>query len=79
MKTAPLNIEIVDLPLFLALSAAQKQSVVNNLRQLQERGHAIWLDDIDETIIQPFLSCRLPLTASKSIRTHSGVYAPHLR
>jgi hypothetical protein len=54
MKTAPLNIEIVDL-LFLALSAAQKQSVVNNLRQLQEQGHAIWLDDIDETIIQPFL------------------------
>jgi hypothetical protein len=48
MKTAPLNIEIVDL-LFLALSAAQKQSVVNNLRQLQEQGHAIWLDDIDDS------------------------------
>ena len=65
MKTAPLNIEIVDLPLFLALSAAQKQSVVNKLRQLQERGHSIWLDDIDETIIQPFLFCRLPLNGIK--------------
>jgi hypothetical protein len=39
----PLNIEIVDLASFLALSVAQKQRVVQNLQQLSRQGHAIWL------------------------------------
>lgn len=65
LKTLPLNIEIVDLPLFVAFSAVQKQSAIRNLQQLRERGHHIWLDDIDEIIIQPFLLCRLPLSGIK--------------
>jgi hypothetical protein len=34
----PLNIEIVDLASFLALSVAQKQRVVQNLQQLSRQG-----------------------------------------
>ena len=65
MKTAPLNVEIVDLLSFWR-SPPHRSSVVNNLRQLQEQGTLfIWLDDIDETIIQPFLFCRLPLNGIK--------------
>jgi EAL domain-containing protein (putative c-di-GMP-specific phosphodiesterase class I) len=61
----PLNIEIVDLASFLALSVAQKQRVVQNLQQLEQTGHAIWLDDIDDVLVQSFLSCRLPLSGIK--------------
>jgi hypothetical protein len=49
----------------LALSVAQKQSVVQNLQQLRRQGHSIWLDDIDEVLISSFLSCRLPLSGIK--------------
>ena len=65
LKNTPLNIEIVDLSAFLAFSAAQKQRVIQNLSKLREQGHSIWLDDIDETVIQPFLFCRLPLNGIK--------------
>ena len=61
----PLNIEFVDLAAFLALSVAQKQRVVQNLQQLSRQGHAIWLDDIDDVLVQSFLSCRLPLSGIK--------------
>lgn len=60
-----LNIELVDLAAFLALSVAQKQRVVQNLQQLSRQGHAIWLDDIDDVLVQSFLSCRLPLSGIK--------------
>ncbi|MCW4781877.1 EAL domain-containing protein [Enterobacter chuandaensis] len=65
LKTGPLNIELVDSPVFLTFPAAQKQSVIQNLLQLKEQGHRIWLDDIDEIVVQPFLSCRLPLSGIK--------------
>lgn len=61
----PLNIEIVDLASFLALSLVEKQHVVQNLRQLCRQGHAIWLDDVDDVTVQSFLSCRLPLSGIK--------------
>jgi len=62
---APLHIEIVDPATFLALSAAQKQRVIENLMQLRNRGHAVWLDDVDEILVQSFLSSRLPLSGIK--------------
>lgn len=65
LSGAPLNIEIVDLADFLALSVAQKQRVIQNLRLLRRQGHAIWLDDVDEVLIQSFISCRLPLSGIK--------------
>ena len=65
LKNTPLNIEIVDPPVFLTFSAAQKQSAIQNMRTLRQQGHSIWLDDIDEIIIQPFLFCRLPLSGIK--------------
>ena len=61
----PLNIEFVDPASILALSVAQKQFVVQNLHQLSRRGHAIWLDDIDDVLVQSFLSFRLPLSGIK--------------
>ena len=60
-----LNIEIVDLASFLALTLVEKQHVVQNLRQLSRQGHAIWLDDVDDVTVQSFLSCRLPLSGIK--------------
>ncbi|MCK7228961.1 EAL domain-containing protein [Enterobacter asburiae] len=65
LSDAPLNIEIVDVASFLALSVVQKQHVVQNLRQLNRQGHAIWLDDVDDVTVQSFLSCRLPLSGIK--------------
>lgn len=62
---APLNIEIVDLADFLALSVTRKQSVIQNLQQLRRQGHSIWLDDVDEVLISSFISCRLPLSGIK--------------
>ena len=65
LPDVPLNIEIVDLASFLALPVAQKQHVVQNLQQLRRQGHAIWLDDVDDVLVQSFLSCRLPLSGIK--------------
>ncbi|KAI3491810.1 hypothetical protein L1887_43912 [Cichorium endivia] len=65
LPAVPLNIEIVDLASFLALSLVQKQHVVQNLRQLSKQGHAIWLDDVDDVTVQSFLCCRLPLSGIK--------------
>lgn len=65
LHAAPLNIEIVDPARFLALSDAKRQDVLQRLQQLRRQGHGIWLDDIDEVTVQPFLSCRLPLTGIK--------------
>ncbi|MCG3100954.1 EAL domain-containing protein [Enterobacter sp. DRP3] len=65
LSGVPLNIEIVDLADFLALSVAQKQRVIQNLRLLRRQGHAIWLDDVDEVLIRSFISCRLPLSGIK--------------
>ncbi|WP_447842692.1 EAL domain-containing protein [Enterobacter cloacae] len=65
LPAAPLNIEIVDPARFLALSDTKRQDVHQRLLQLRREGHGIWLDDIDEAIVQPFLSCRLPLTGIK--------------
>ncbi|MFW3296242.1 EAL domain-containing protein [Enterobacter quasiroggenkampii] len=53
LPCVPLNIEFVD------------QHVVQNLQQLTRQGHAIWLDDIDDVLVQSFLSCRLPLSGIK--------------
>ena len=65
LSCVPLNIEFVDPASILALSVAQKQFVVQNLHQLSRRGHAIWLDDIDDVLVQSFLSFRLPLSGIK--------------
>lgn len=65
LPCVPLNIEFVDPAAFLALSVARKQLVVQNLQQLSRQGHAIWLDDIDDVLVQSFLSCRLPLSGIK--------------
>ena len=65
IKCPPLNIELVDPSAFLTLSAAQRQTVTRSLLQLIRQGHGIWLDDIDETLIPPFLSCQLPLSGVK--------------
>lgn len=65
LKSAPLNIEIVEPASFFCLSAGQRESVTRRLQQLSRQGHRIWLDDVDETVIQPFLSCRLPLYGIK--------------
>jgi len=65
LPAAPLNIEIVDPVAFLALSVAQKQRVIQNLLLLRKQGHAIWLDDVDDVLVQSFLACRLPLSGIK--------------
>jgi len=65
LPAAPLNIEIVDPAAFLALSVAQKQRVIQNLLLLRKQGHAIWLDDVDDVLVQSFLACRLPLSGIK--------------
>lgn len=65
LKSSPLNIEIVEPASFFCLSAGQRESVTRRLQQLSRQGHRIWLDDVDETVIKPFLSCRLPLYGIK--------------
>jgi len=65
LRSPPLNIEIVDPVDFFTLSDTQRQGVAQRLKQLTMKGHRIWLDDIDETVIQPFLFCRLPLNGIK--------------
>ena len=65
LKSSPLNIEIVEPASFFSLSALQRESVTRRLQQLSRQGHRIWLDDVDETVIKPFLSCRLPLYGIK--------------
>ncbi|MGK3226690.1 EAL domain-containing protein [Enterobacter soli] len=65
LKSSPLNIEIVEPASFFSLSAGQRESVTRRFQQLSRQGHRIWLDDVDETVIQPFLSCRLPLYGIK--------------
>ncbi|HDR2753868.1 MULTISPECIES: EAL domain-containing protein [Enterobacter] len=65
LKSSPLNIEIVEPASFFSLSSGQRESVTHRLQLLSRQGHRIWLDDVDETVIQPFLSCRLPLCGIK--------------
>lgn len=65
LKSSPLNIEIVEPASFFSLSAEERECVTHRLHQLCSQGHRIWLDDVDETVIQPFLSCRLPLCGIK--------------
>lgn len=65
LKSPPLNIEIVEPGLFFSLSARQRECVVLRLQQLTLQGHRIWLDDVDEALVQAFLSFRLPLCGVK--------------
>ena len=65
LNSPPLNIELVEPASFFSLSDPARLRVSCALQQLTARGHRIWLDDIDEAIVQPFLSCRLPLTGIK--------------
>ncbi|MGF6100871.1 EAL domain-containing protein [Enterobacter sp. A4] len=65
LPAAPLNIEIIDPAAFLALSAEQKQRAIQNLLLLRKQGHAIWLDDVDDVLVQSLLACRLPLSGIK--------------
>ncbi|MBM3069787.1 EAL domain-containing protein [Lelliottia sp. RWM.1] len=60
-----LNIEIVEPTSLFALPMPLRERVVRHLQQLSLQGHRIWLDDVDETSIHPFLSCRLPLSGIK--------------
>jgi EAL domain-containing protein (putative c-di-GMP-specific phosphodiesterase class I) len=48
----------------LALSVA-KQAARSESAAAEQTGHAIWLDDIDDVLVQSFLSCRLPLSGIK--------------
>ncbi len=52
LPAAPLNIEI-DPARFLALSDCKTAGRSQRLLRSEE-GHGIWLDDIDEAIVQPF-------------------------
>lgn len=65
LRSPPLNIEIVDPVDFFTLSDTQRQSVAQRLKQLTMKGHRIWLDDVDDIIVQPFLSWPLPLSGIK--------------
>lgn len=65
MKTPPLNIEIVDPAHFLTLPPARQARAIARLKRLKMAGHRLWLDDVDEALVQPFLSCRLPLSGIK--------------
>ncbi|HDR2891835.1 TPA: EAL domain-containing protein [Enterobacter asburiae] len=65
LNSSPLNIEIVEPASFFSLSAGMRECVTRRLQELSSQGHRIWLDDVDETVIQPFLSCQLPLCGIK--------------
>ncbi|HIC2034509.1 EAL domain-containing protein [Enterobacter soli] len=65
LKSSQLNIEIVEPASFFSLSVGLRECVTQRLQQLSMQGHRIWLDDVDETVIKPFLSCRLPLYGIK--------------
>lgn len=60
-----LNIEIVDPASFFTLSAVLQARLAEHLRLLSARGCGVWLDDVDEMLIQRFLTCRLPLSGVK--------------
>jgi len=65
LSTPPLNIEIVEPAAFFSLAGRLRARVIQRLQQLARLGHRIWLDDIDEVLVQPFLSCQLPLSGIK--------------
>lgn len=65
LRSPPLNIEIVDPVDFFTLSDTQRQGVAQRLKQLTMKGHRIWLDDVDDSVVQPFLSWPLPLSGIK--------------
>ncbi|HDR2162262.1 TPA: EAL domain-containing protein [Enterobacter cancerogenus] len=65
LNCPPLNIEIVDPGCLFSLSAELSARVARRLQQLTMQGHRIWLDDVDEALIHPFLSSQLPLCGVK--------------
>ena len=65
LNAPPLNVEIVDPDAFFDLPAPRQRDVIRRLRWLRRRGHQVWLDDLDEATVQPFLSQRLPLSGIK--------------
>lgn len=65
LRSPPLNIEIVDPTDFFKLTDAQRHQVIRRLNQLTIEGHRIWLDDMDDVMIRPFLAWPLPLSGIK--------------
>ncbi len=65
VKSPPLNIELVEPASFFSLSAGLRECVTQRLQLLTMQGHRLWLDDVDEALIRPFLSCQLPLCGIK--------------
>ncbi|MDY1036681.1 EAL domain-containing protein [Lelliottia sp. CFBP8978] len=59
------NIEIVDPGSFFLLPARLRERVTQHLWELSDRGCCLWLDDVDKTLINQFLPCRLPLSGVK--------------
>lgn len=65
IQSSTLNIEIVEPAALLRLPTAQRKTVIERLLELRTQGHRVWLDDVDEVLVQPLLSCRLPLHGIK--------------